>query len=72
MVEGVNYPVLYTLGKLYTVECCYTADPFTTILHGTTMTAVERQSDFLLTGELWGVYCDDLGENWPRYNGTAL
>ena len=25
-----------------------------------------------LTGELWGVYCDDMGENWPRYNGTAL
>ena len=25
-----------------------------------------------LTGELWGVYCDDLGKNWPRYNGTAL
>ena len=23
-------------------------------------------------GELWGVYCEDLGENWPRYNGTAL
>ena len=20
----------------------------------------------------WGVYCEDLGENWPRYNGTAL
>ena len=25
-----------------------------------------------LTGELWGVYCEDLGENWPRYNDTAL
>ena len=25
-----------------------------------------------LTGELWSVYCEDLGENWPRYNGTAL
>ena len=22
--------------------------------------------------KLWGVYCEDLGENWPRYNGTAL
>ena len=19
-----------------------------------------------------GVYCDDFGANWPRYNGTAL
>ena len=25
-----------------------------------------------LTGELWGVYRENLGENWPRYNGTAL
>ena len=25
-----------------------------------------------LTGELWDVFCDDSGENWPRYNGTAL
>ena len=25
-----------------------------------------------LTGELWGVFCGDLGENWPCYNGTDL
>ena len=25
-----------------------------------------------LTSELWGVYCEDFGENWPRYIGTAL
>ena len=25
-----------------------------------------------LTGELWGVYCEDLEENWPRYNSIAL
>ena len=45
------------------------------------MTVAESESDFriiidtpylALTGELWGVYCEDLGENWPRYNGTAL
>ena len=45
------------------------------------MTAVERKPDFkltidttylTLTGELWGVYCEDWGENWPRYNDTAL
>ena len=39
----------------------------------------ESESDFkitsvtpylALTGELWGVYCGDFGENWPRYNGT--
>ena len=25
-----------------------------------------------LTGELWGVFCEDLAENWPRYHGKAL
>ena len=25
-----------------------------------------------LTGELWVVYFEDFGENWPRYNGTVL
>ena len=25
-----------------------------------------------LTGELWGVFCEYLWENLPRYNGTAL
>ena len=25
-----------------------------------------------LTGELWDVFCEDFGENQPRYNGTAL
>ena len=25
-----------------------------------------------LTGELWGVFCENFGKNWPRYNGTAL
>ena len=23
-------------------------------------------------GELWGVYFEEVGENLPRYNGTAL
>ena len=25
-----------------------------------------------LKGELWGVFCEDFQENWPRYNSTAL
>ena len=25
-----------------------------------------------LTGELWGVFCEDFEENWPCYNDTAL
>ena len=43
------------------------------------MTAAESESDFTtdtlylaLMGELWVVFCEDFGENWPRYNGTAL
>ena len=37
------------------------------------MVAAEHKSDFArLTGELWGVHCKDFGENWSRYNGTAL
>ena len=45
------------------------------------ITVAEKESDIritkdtpylALTGELWGVYCKGLGENGPRYNGTAL
>ena len=45
------------------------------------MAAAEHKSDFELTkdtsylalmGELWGVCCEDSGENWSHYNGTAL
>ena len=25
-----------------------------------------------LTGDLWGVYFEELGGNGPRFNGTAL
>ena len=25
-----------------------------------------------LTSELWGVCCEDFGENWQRYYGTVL
>ena len=25
-----------------------------------------------ITGELWGVFYEDLGENWPLYNDIAL
>ena len=45
------------------------------------MTAEEHKSDYeltkdtpypTLTGELWGVCCEDMGENWSCYNGTTL
>ena len=25
-----------------------------------------------IRGELWGLYCEYLWENWPPYNGTGL
>ena len=45
------------------------------------MTEAEYKSEFEhtkdtpylgLTGELWGVFCKDFGENWLRYNSTGL
>ena len=45
------------------------------------VTEAEPESDFnhtkdapylALTGELWGVFCEDLREIWPRYGSTAL
>ena len=45
------------------------------------MTAAEHESDLKLTtytpylaptGGIWGVYCEEIGENWPHYNSTAL
>ena len=26
---------------------------------------------FALMAELWGDFCEDLGENWPPYDGTT-
>ena len=43
--------------------------------------ALEHISEFVfttdttylaLTGELWGVCCEEFEENWPNYNGTTL
>ena len=56
------------------------------IAHMVAVTAVEYKSKLehtkrhpqkdtpylALTGELWGVICEDFGEKWPRYNGSAL
>ena len=35
--------------------------------------AATKDTPYLaLTGELWGVFCEYLWENWPRYNGNTL
>ena len=33
---------------------------------------IHKSPYIALTGELWGVFCEEFGENWPRYNGIAL
>ena len=36
-------------------------------------TELTKDTPYLaLPGKLWGVCCEDLGENWPCYNGIAL
>ena len=32
----------------------------------------ERHPYLALTGELWGIFCEYLRENWPHYSGTTL
>ena len=73
--------------KFHCFICIYNPIPlqrgriYDDITQGAAMTVAENESDFnitrdtpylTLTRELWGVCCDDLGANWPRYNGTAL
>ena len=67
---------------LYIVGCSYNAVQYKhDIAHITSVTEAQYKSEFKLakdtpylglTGELWGVFCEDFGENWLRYNGTAL
>ena len=52
------------------------------IVHIIALTEVESKSGcceptkdtpyLALAGKLWGVFCEDFGENWPCYNDTAL
>ena len=54
---------------------------FHDITYSTAMTVADHRPNFKLTtdipyltlmGELWGIYCKDIRENWSRYDGTAL
>ena len=66
--------------SLNTVECCYKAVQcnmvFHTPLHWLAQNIYQPfNSHETLAGELWSVNCEDfedLGDNWSRYNGTAL
>ena len=63
------------------MRCRYNAVHYVTILHTILQSQQQNMSDFELTkktpylaptAEIWGVYCEKCGENWRRYNDTAL
>ena len=65
-----------------TVVCRYTAVEYNTIMHTPLHWLRQNINQCLhsqktphilsLQGELWVVYCEYFGGNWPRYNGAAL
>ena len=66
-----------------TVECRYNVVQYCKILHKWLQELRQNISEILdsqrthtpklvCKGELWGVVCEYLWENWPWYNGTAL
>ena len=75
---------LYFLEKQIIVKCHYNAvqynTRFHTVLHWL-KAEYENMKKFKLTkdtpylilmGKLWGVYCEDFGENWLHYSSTSL
>ena len=63
-----------------TLGCRYNEIQYDMLLH-TSLTEADYKLEFehtkdtpylALAGELWGVFCEDFGENGPHYNGTAL
>ena len=56
-----------------TVECRYNTVQCIMILIMALQWQQRNLKSYLaLTGELWGVYCKDLWENWPRCKDTIL
>ena len=51
---------------------------YSDITHGTAITVTESNSDFRVTtytpylALTMGVFCEDMGDNWPRYGDIAL
>ena len=71
-VSGKSYysQVLLSRGLIYHD---ITYDPTITVSENGSNIRVTTKNPYLaLTGELWCVYCEEFGEKWPRYNGTAL
>ena len=65
-VCNVSHIQLKTLACICTVKCRYNAVQFITVLQ------TELRKHWQKVGALWGAYCDDFGDNWPRDNGTSL
>ena len=72
---------LRKIGTKYSQVPLYRGLIYHYFTYDTTITVAESESDIKITagtpylalqGDLWGVYCEDLGENWPRYNRIAL
>ena len=66
---------------VYVIQLCAVITVQYNMSHTTALPDAEHKSDLTftkdtpylaLTVELRSVSCEDLGENWPRYNGTAL
>ena len=60
---------------------CYNTVQYNTIFHTALCWQKQNINQCQITnytpylarvGELWGRFCEDLVENWPRFNGTAL
>ena len=67
--------------NVYLVECHYDAVQYDMILHTSLPSLRQNIKQFeltkdnpylALTGELWGVFCEDFGKNWTHYNITSL
>ena len=61
----------------YTVKCHYNAVKFIMVLYTALRKQWQKANQMLESqetphGELWGVYSEDFGQNWSRYNGTTL
>ena len=74
---GISYYIPQFTEGVYTAQCRYNAvkKPLYCIQYYSdwdrTKSEVELTKDapyLALTGELWGVFCEDLDENWPRCN----
>ena len=79
----MTFHVVACCGKRQTVECRYYVVQYhiNDIEHIIAVTGADNERKFeptkdipylALMGELWGVCCENLCENSPRFHGTAL